>query len=196
MQGLGGADEIGGADSSGADGPCRSSTRGRGVSNELFARADAFLFGRRTFEIFADSGERWPTARTHRAALNAQPKYVARPRSPTRNGRNTVLSGDIAAAVDDLKPRPGGELQVHGSGELIRWLHDHDLIDEITLFTCSVVIGQGTRLFPDTGPDPAFELVDSRSAPNGVIQVYRPSGRPQYAPATPDQDPPTSETRT
>jgi hypothetical protein len=52
----------------------------------------------------------------------------------------------------------------------------------MTLFTCPVVIGQGTRLFPDTGPDTALELVDSRATPRGItIQVYRPSGRPQYA---------------
>jgi hypothetical protein len=50
-----------------------------------------------------------------------------------------------------------------------------------------VVVGQGTRLFPDTGPDMALELVDSRATPIGVtIQVYRPIGRPQYAPAAAD----------
>jgi dihydrofolate reductase len=76
---------------------------------------------------------------------------------------------------------------VHGSGALIRWLLDNQLVDEITLLVCPVVIGQGTRLFPDTGPDAALELVESRSTPKGVtIQVYRPTGRPQYETATPD----------
>jgi dihydrofolate reductase len=71
---------------------------------------------------------------------------------------------------------------VHGSGALIRWLMDHDLVDEITLLTYPVVVGQGTRLFPATGPDRALHLVDSRSTPEGItIQVYRPTGRPQYA---------------
>ena len=59
---------------------------------------------------------------------------------------------------------------------------DHDLVDEITLLTYPVVIGQGTRLFPDTGPDIALELVESRAFPRGITsQVYRPAGRPEYA---------------
>jgi hypothetical protein len=79
-------------------------------------------------------------------------------------------------------------LQVHGSGNLVRWLFDNQLVDEITLLTYPVVIGQGTRLFPDTGPDTALELVDSQSTPNGVtMQVYRPTGRPQYATARPTE---------
>ncbi len=56
-----------------------------------------------------------------------------------------------------------------------------------TLRTYPMIIGQGTRLFPGTGPDAALDLVDSRATPGGVtIQVYRPSGRPRYAPATAD----------
>jgi dihydrofolate reductase len=74
---------------------------------------------------------------------------------------------------------------VHGSGVLVRWLLDNDLVDEINLLVCPVVVGQGTRLFPDAGPDIALELVESRSTPKGVvIQVYRPTGRPEYAIAT------------
>ena len=96
-----------------------------------------------------------------------------------------MLSGDLAAAIGELKAKPAGELQVHGSGTLIRWLLDHDLVDEINLLIVPVVLGQGTRLFPDTGPDLALDLLDSRADSKGVtIQVYRPAGRPQYAPAT------------
>jgi dihydrofolate reductase len=73
-------------------------------------------------------------------------------------------------------------LQVHGSGTLIRWLLDNDLVDEITLLIVPVVLGQGTRLFPDTGPDLALDLVETRTDSKGVsIQVFRPAGRPQYA---------------
>ena len=73
---------------------------------------------------------------------------------------------------------------MHGSGTLIRWLLDNDLVDEINLLIVPVVLGQGTRLFPDTGPDMALDLVGSRADSKGVtIQVYRPAGRPQYAPA-------------
>ena len=76
---------------------------------------------------------------------------------------------------------------MHGSGALIRWLLANDLVDEINLLIVPVVLGQGTRLFPDAGPDIALELVDSRADSKGVmIQVYRPGGRPHYAPATPD----------
>jgi dihydrofolate reductase len=71
---------------------------------------------------------------------------------------------------------------VHGSGSLVRWLFENHLVDEITLLTYPVVVGAGTRLFPDTGPDTALDLVESRATIGGVtIQVYRPTGRPQYA---------------
>ena len=93
----------------------------------------------------------------------------------------TVLSGDLAAAVEELKAGPEGELLVPGSGALIRWLLGNGLVDEINLFTAPVVIGQGTRLFPDTGPDLALELAESRATSNGVlIRTYRTNGRPQY----------------
>ena len=73
-------------------------------------------------------------------------------------------------------------------GNLVRWLLDNRLVDEITLLTCPVIVGQGTRLFPASGPDTALELVDSRATPGGVtFQVYRPTGRPQYATPTADR---------
>ena len=71
-----------------------------------------------------------------------------------------------------------------GSLSVVRLLLDNDLVDEITLLTYPVVVGQGTRLFPDSGRDTALELVESRATANGVtIQVYRTAGRPQYATA-------------
>ena len=71
---------------------------------------------------------------------------------------------------------------MHGSGALIRWLLDNQLVDEMNLFVCPVILGQGTRLFPDAGPDVALDLVESRATPKGItIQVYRPDGRPRYA---------------
>jgi dihydrofolate reductase len=115
--------------------------------------------------------------------LHTKPKYVASTTlTDPQWADTTVLSGDLADAVDELKAKPGRELQVHGSGALFRWLLDNDLVDEMNLFTFPVVVGQGTRLFPDTGPDIALEQVGSRTTPSGVtIQVYRPTGRPQYA---------------
>ena len=116
------------------------------------------------------------------------PKYVASTTlTDPRWANTTVLSNDVAAAVGELKAKPGRELQVHGSGALFRWLLDNDLVDEINLFTFPVVVGQGTRLFPDTGPDRALDLVETRATPSGVtIQAYRPAGRPQYGVSTAD----------
>ena len=156
---------------------------------EIYQRADAFLFGRRTYELFAGYwGVRKDLEDPIVGALNTRPKYVASTTlTDPQWADTTVLSGDVAAAIGDLRAKPAGELQVHGSGNLVRWLFDNQLVDEITLLTYPVVIGQGTRLFPDTGPDTALELVESRSTPMGVtIQVYRPTGRPRYATATPD----------
>ena len=153
------------------------------VMDEIYQRAEAFLFGRRTYEIFAGSWGTWddPGDSPIWTALNTRPKCVA---STTLSGPRwadtTVLSGDLAAAVREMKAKPGGELQVHGSGALTRWLLDNDLVDEMNLFIFPVVVGQGTRLFPETGQDRALELVESRATPSGVtIQVYRPAGRPR-----------------
>src|SRR6059058_1370241 len=123
-------------------------------------------------------------------ALNTKPKYlVSNTLTEPRWANTTVLSGDVAAAIGELKAKPGGELQVHGSGALIRWLLEHDLVDEVNLLIVPVVLGQGARLFPDAGPDIALDLVESRADSKGVtIQVYRPTGRPRYATATTRHD--------
>ena len=156
--------------------------------SQVYQRADAFLFGRRTYEVFARSWGTgsWGTDQGNNpisVALNARPKYVVSTTlADPQWADTTVLFGDIAAAIAELKARPGGEIQVHGSGSLVRWLFDKGLVDEITLLTYPVVVGQGTRLFPDTGPDTALELVHSRATSGGVtIQVYRLTGRPKYA---------------
>ena len=115
-------------------------------------------------------------------ALNTRPKYVAsNTLTDAQWAETTVLSGDLAAAIGELKAERAGELQVHGSGTLIRWLLENDLVDEMTLLIVPVVLGQGTRLFPADGPDMALDLVESRADSKGVtIQVYRPAGRPRY----------------
>ncbi len=186
MQGLGGSDEDrrGGFERGGWALPLFEGEAATFLE-QVFQRADAFLFGRRTYEIFAGS---WGAIAEMRGspigvALNEKPKYVASTTlTDPQWAETTVLSGGIAAAIGELKGKPAGELQVHGSGALIRWLLDNQLVDEITLLTYPVVIGQGTRLFPETGPDRALDLVDSRAFSSGItLQVYRPTGRPQYA---------------
>jgi dihydrofolate reductase len=155
--------------------------------DEIFERAGAFLFGRRTYQIFEGSWGTWgdPGDSPIWTALHSLPKYVASRTSYEPKWENTtVLAGDLATAIRDLKARPGGELQVHGSGDLFRWLLANDLVDEINQFVFPVVIGQGQRLFADTGPDIALELVSSQTSPTGItVQVHRPTGRPRYAPA-------------
>ncbi|MGP3919317.1 dihydrofolate reductase family protein [Nonomuraea sp. 10N515B] len=146
---------------------------------QTYQRAEAFLFGRRTYELFTS----WDQAHPIGVALNKAPKYVASTTlTAPRWEDTTVLRGDLAAAISELKAKPGGELQVHGSGILTRWLLENDLVDEMILIAIPVILGQGTRLFPETGPDLALDLVESRVDSKGVtIQVYRPAGRPRYA---------------
>ena len=150
----------------------------------FYQRADAFLFGRRTYDLFAGYwGVRDDLEDPIVGALNTKPKYVASTTLTDPGWANTtVLAGDLATAIGELKARPGGELQVHGSGALTRWLLGAGLVDEMNLLVVPVVVGQGTRLFPEAGPDLALELVESRAFPKGItLQVYRPAGRPRYA---------------
>jgi dihydrofolate reductase len=190
MQGLGGPDEDrrGGFERGGWAIPLFDDEAATFL-DDVFQRADAFLFGRRTYQIFAGYwGVMNDSDNAIAASLNTRPKYVASTTlTDPQWADTTVLSGDVAAAIAELKAKPAGELQVHGSGDLVRWLLDNHLVDEIILLTYPVVIGQGTRLFPDTGPDAALDLVHSRSTPSGLsIAVYRPTGRPRYATATAD----------
>jgi dihydrofolate reductase len=188
MQGLGGPEEdrSGGFERGGWAMPHFDSETAA-LTGQVYQRADAFLFGRRTYEVFAGS---WGTGswganqgdNPISVALNTRPKYVASTTlTDPQWADTTVLSGDVAAAVGELKAKPGGELQVVGSLSLVRLLLANDLVDEINLLTYPVVVGQGRRLFPDNGPDLALELVESRATASGVtIQVYRTTGRPQY----------------
>jgi len=159
-----------------------------GYLGAYYQRADAFLFGRRTYDMFAWS---WGTGtwgsdqgdNPISIALNTRPKYVVSTTLTDPTWANTtVLSGDVADAVRELKAQPGGELQVHGSGRLGHWLLANALVDELTLLVAPVIVGQGDRLFRDEGPDLALDLVETRAFPKGIVlQTYRPAGRPRYA---------------
>ena len=152
----------------------------------MFERADALLLGRRTWEMWAaywphhDGGD--PVSH----GINVLPKYVPSTTLTDPTWQNThLINGDVEAAVQKLKAKPGRELQVHGSGQLFRWLLERDLVDELNLRLVPVVVGDGLRLFPGRGQAHALTLVESRSTPSGVtILTYRPSGRGPFATAS------------
>ena len=148
-----------------------------------FSHADAFLLGRKTYDIFASH---WPKVTDSSdpiaSRLNALPKYVvsrARPLLDWENSR--LLTGDVPAEIARLKQAPGDELQVHGSGNLVHTLIRHGLADEYRLLVYPVLLGTGKRLFPDGDIGAALRLVDSKPTGTGVqIMVYEPAGPLQY----------------
>jgi dihydrofolate reductase len=148
-----------------------------------FDEADAFLLGRRTYEIFAAS---WPLVTDPddpiASRLNSLPKYVAsRTLEAVSWEHSTLLRGDLSTEVAELKQSPGRELQVHGSGGLAQTLIRHDLIDEYRLLTYPVVLGKGRRLFADGAKPAALNVIDHKSTGTGVsIDVYTPAGEPTY----------------
>ena len=119
------------------------------VAARWLATADAFLFGRRTYESFARD---WPAMTDHPQAhiLNGSPKYVAsQSLSEASWGPVTVLPDDVTTRVAELKRQPGREIQVHGSARLGGSLLAAGLVDELRLAVAPVVVGAGRRLFPD-----------------------------------------------
>ena len=150
---------------------------------DAFAEADAFLLGRRTYEIFASY---WPKQTDPEdpiaGPLNRLPKYVASRtlQSADWNG-SELLRGDVVEAVRELKARPGRELQVHGSGGFVQTLIEHDLIDLYRILIFPLTLGSGRRLFAEGTRPAALKLVSSRTSANGAtINLYEPSGEPRF----------------
>lgn len=149
--------------------------------NSVFERADALLLGRRTWEIFESYWPHHDEGDPVSHGINVLPKYV--PSSTLKDpGWNThVINGEVEAAVRALKSQSGRELQVHGSGELLRWLLARDLVDELNVELHPVVVGDGFRLFPERGQSHNLELVESKATPSGVtLQTYRLAGRATF----------------
>jgi dihydrofolate reductase len=143
-----------------------------------YAKSDALLLGRRTYETFAAS---WPERGSevpNADWMNNTPKYVASTtlESPEWNN-STVIEGDVAEAVARLKQQDGKDIMVNGSGALVRTLMRNHLLDELRLFVHPVVMGSGRRLFDDQSDPVEFALVDSHAYDNGVISLtYKPTG--------------------
>ncbi|MFF1696251.1 dihydrofolate reductase family protein [Streptomyces sp. NPDC058257] len=151
------------------------------LAGTWLGRADAFLFGRRTYLNFARD---WPKMTEHPSAeiLNGLPKYVASHSLTTAEwDPTTILSGDIPAQVAELKRQPGREVQIHGSGRLAQSLLAAGLIDELRLAIAPVIVGEGRRLLPDGGAPVGLRLLSNETTPGGLaIQVYESTGRPEY----------------
>ena len=137
------------------------------VMTEQMGRPFDLLLGRKTFEIFASY---WPQHQEEGAGINQATKYVASKTLTTHDWSKSVfLKGNVEDEIKKLKQQDGLDLQVHGSGNLIQALLEHDLIDEFWLKIFPVTLGMGKRLF-DKGTIPAsYTLVESKSSPSGVI---------------------------
>ena len=136
--------------------------------------ADALLLGRVTYQGFADA---WPSRSGEFAdKFNTMPKYVVSTSMDDAEWSNsTVLGGDLATAVADVKQKHDGDIMVHGSAQLAQTLLEQDLVDELRLMVFPVVLGSGKRLFGETSDKKPFQLVDSKTVGDGVaILIYRP----------------------
>ncbi|MDQ1538659.1 MAG: hypothetical protein QOE58_3052 [Actinomycetota bacterium] len=178
MQAPGRADEDvrDGFDRGGWALPYNDEVMGR-VMGEGMATTGALLLGRRTYLDFYGV---WPQMKDNpfTEVLNNTEKYVASTTlmEPLPWQNSTLLKGDAAEAVAELKQQEGPDIAVLGSGELIQSLRRRNLIDEYVLLIHPLVIGSGRRLFPDGGPSADLRLVDSITTTTGVmIATYQPA---------------------
>jgi len=136
------------------------------------AQTGAFLIGRRTYEIFASY---WPTQSDDdpfARILNGLPKYVASTTlgEPLAWQNSTILQGDVAKAVAELKEGEGGNIVVLGSGGLVQTLYENDLVDEYALMIHPIVLGSGKKLFREV-PRKPLKLADSVTTSTGVLMA-------------------------
>jgi len=139
--------------------------------DELFA-SDTLLLGRLTYQGFADA---WP-ARTNEAGfadrMNRLPKCVVSTTLKEVEWNNSrLIKGNIAEEISKLKQQPGQDILIAGSGELVRTLMKHDLIDEYRFLVYPVVLGSGKRLFKD-GTNTTLRLVETKTFSSGVVLLH------------------------
>ena len=177
-----GEDEEGGFQHGGWSFPYADADFGAAMAG-WFSHADAFLLGRKTYDIFASH---WPKVTDSSdpiaSRLNALPKYVVSRGQPLLDWENSrLVTGDVPAEIASLKQEPGDELQVHGSGNLVHTLIRQGLADEYRLLVYPVLLGSGKRIFPDGDISTALRLVDSKTTGTGVqVLTYEPAGPVQY----------------
>lgn len=149
--------------------------------DELFA-SDALLLGRVTYQGFAQA---WPAmdADDFGKRMNTIPKYVVSATladADTTWGDTTVLTGDVAAEIGALKARPGGDLLVEGSCQLVHTLVKHGLVDEYRLMVFPIILGQGKRLFPaEMNQAATLTVTESKTVGDGILLLnYQPAPAP------------------
>jgi dihydrofolate reductase len=148
------------------------------VAAEGIAKGGALLFGRRTYEDFAAFWPNQSEDNPFTAVLNNFRKYVASRtlEEPLPWANSTLLQGDAVESVARLREQPGDDLVILGSGELVRSLMRHNLIDRYVLLIHPLILGSGRRLFTDGGPPAALRLVDTKRTTTGVvIATYEPA---------------------
>jgi dihydrofolate reductase len=158
-----------------------------GMMSEWTKRADAYLLGRKTYDIFAAS---WPNSDDPEEPLNLRPKFVASRTLNTVTWNNSfLLKGDVVQEIRKLKEQAGGEIQVHGSGDLLQTLFQHDLVDTVRIWQFPVVLGKGKRLFGEDTLPRSFTLVDTQFNTKGaVLHVYDRVGDLKYGEVEVGQD--------
>jgi dihydrofolate reductase len=145
-------------------------------SAEGMAATDAYLFGRKTYEIMASFWPNAPKDDPYAGHLNNTRKYVASTTLQSVEWQNsTLIVGDVGEAVADLKQLSGGNITVLGSADLVQTLINNDLIDEYSLIISPIVLGSGKKLFRDTNQTLSLKLIDSKPTSTGcLILTYQP----------------------
>jgi dihydrofolate reductase len=178
MQGPGRADEDtrDGFDHGGWSVPYIDEVMGQALGTRM-ERSGGLLFGRRTYEDLMSYWNAQPDS-PFTAALNNAPKYIASRtlREPLPWDHSSLLDGDAADAVAELKTQPGADLHIMGSGELIQTLMGRGLIDEYMLMIHPLVLGSGRRLFTEGSAFGSLRLIDATPTSTGVvIATYEPA---------------------
>jgi dihydrofolate reductase len=178
-------DRRGGFEHGGWATPFNDEVMGREMAKGM-AKGGRLLFGRRTYEDFASVWPKQPKPNPFTDVLDKTQKFVASTTlaEPLEWKNSTLLKGDVADAVARLKEEPGGDIGILGSGELVRSLMRHRLVDTFVLLIHPLVLGSGRRLFADDGPLAAMTLTDSVTTTKGVvIATYELADEPPAPPA-------------